>query len=778
MDASSSVGPSSNTPTQPPQYTTTLSGIAASAPIMRSRRAIYPDGRRILRDDEDTSSGEEKSPVPTANLPTPITTSGINIADTGSDDVIPDPDDGDPVTKWLELMWSPIKEDDNDSLNIDHLYDVNGDSFTLLQFAAYHGQVDDAKRAISIGADIDFPNAGGSTPLMDACWGKHREIAEFLLKNGASTKFFDDRMRTALHIAVDESEDLVELLVEYGANLEDANSNGNTALLLAVIADKPAVVSFLLESGANPAHLNHSLDDALLAAVRANSTAVIPSLLKHGVKLETIDADGCTALFNAARYGHVEILAHLINHGASVKCLSPEGHTPLSIALLNRRFEAANMLITYSSINPYQIIRGQTYLMHAVEGGDVECVTVLLNTWILINHPDPKGVTALMMATRHNRIEIVSLLAKRAREDLTVTSLIMSPLNFIFEKKLKPDAQCNQGMSALAIAAELGHDEILQMLIGIGATVDLPDIHSATPLHHAVKNDRVSAVEQLLQHGANITLRNAAGMTALKLAFNQKMRNSCILDMLLERSFAQDIERSKGKIVVSFEPLLKRTCTILLAGHTGDEANANWRDHTETLCMRFGLRYTVANSLVDAVRKMPQQWSVSAERNVHPSLAQVRYYAIHVISTLQAFHEHQLDAQPENEETGKTTDVTPAQRQRLQRAAAGQAGGLLACGDKSLQEWKQKIGIFLINLTPETTSAEMALYLNDELGMHPLLTAHMIDAWDALDANRSMAQLIRKFSERLAGASFVAELESIEPDTLRSMLLAQMKILF
>lgn len=613
---------------------------------------------------------------------------------------------------------------------------------------------------------------------MDACRGEHREIAELLLKKGASTKLFDDRMRTALHIAVDESEDLVELLVEYGANLEDADSNGDTALLLAVIADKPADVSFLLKSGANPAHLNHSHDDALLAAVRANSTAVIPPLLQHGVKLETVDADGCTALFNAARHGHTDILAHLINHGASVKCLSPEGHSPLSIALLNRRFEAANMLITYSSINPYYVIRGQTYLMHAVEGGDAECMALLLNTWIHINQPNPKRVTALMMATRHNRIEIGALLAKRVREDLTVASLMMAPLNFVFEKKLKPDAQCKQGTCALAIAAELGHDEILRMLIGIGATVDLPDIHSATPLHHAVKNDRVSAVEQLLRHGANIERRNAAGKTALKLAFNQKMRNSCILDMLLERSFAQESEKGKGKAVISFEPLLERTCVILLARHTEDEANAKWQDHTETLCMRFGLRYTVANSLVDAVCQMPQQWLVSAERQVHPSRAQVRYYAIHVISTLQAFHEQQLEEQPESEATGKMTDVTPAQRQRLKSAAAGQAGGLLACADQSLQEWKQKVGIFLINLTPETTSAGMALYLNDELGIHPLLTAHMIDAWDALDANRSMAQLVRKFSERLAAASFVAELESVGPDTLRSMLLAQMKVLF
>ena len=77
-----------------------------------------------------------------------------------------------------------------------------------------------------------------------------------------------------------------------------------------------------------------------------------------------------------------------------------------------------------------------------------------------------------------------------------------------------------------------------------------------------------------------------------------------------------------------------------------------------------------------------------------------------------------------------------------------------------------------------TLPEAMALCLNNELGLHPLFSAHMLNTWDALDANRSMAELVRKFSERLASASFVPELESVGPDTLRSMLPAQMKVLF
>jgi hypothetical protein len=186
MDASFRVGSSSNAITQPPQYITALSGTAASAPVLSSRSALYSDRRRILRDEEDTSSDDEKSPVPTGSLPTLIAASEIDVSDTESNVVVPDPDGGDPVAEWLEFMWSTIREGDNDTLNIDHLFDVHGDSFTLLQFAAYYGQLDDAKRAISIGADIDFPNAAGSTPLMDACRGEHREIAELLLNSTSS----------------------------------------------------------------------------------------------------------------------------------------------------------------------------------------------------------------------------------------------------------------------------------------------------------------------------------------------------------------------------------------------------------------------------------------------------------------------------------------------------------------------------------------------------------------------------------------------------------------
>lgn len=164
MDASSSVGFSSNAITQPPQFTTALSGTAASAPVLSSRSALYSNGRRIGRHEEDTSSDDEKPPVPTGSLPTLITASGIDVSDTESDVVVPDPDDGNPVAEWLELMSSTIGEGVNDTLNFDHLFDVHGDSFTLLQFAAYYGQVDEAKRAIRLGADIDFPNAAGSTP--------------------------------------------------------------------------------------------------------------------------------------------------------------------------------------------------------------------------------------------------------------------------------------------------------------------------------------------------------------------------------------------------------------------------------------------------------------------------------------------------------------------------------------------------------------------------------------------------------------------------------------
>ncbi len=89
---------------------------------------------------------------------------------------------------------------------------------------------------------------------------------------------------------------------------------------------------------------------------------------------------------------------------------------------------------------------------------------------------------------------------------------------------LKKGADINQvGLyrdgSALHLAARSGQQEIAQLLIDSGATVDIRDLSDYTPLHNAAWNGNLDMVKLLLNAGADITARNYSGLTPLACAY-------------------------------------------------------------------------------------------------------------------------------------------------------------------------------------------------------------------------------------------------------------------
>lgn len=73
--------------------------------------------------------------------------------------------------------------------------------------------------------------------------------------------------------------------------------------------------------------------------------------------------------------------------------------------------------------------------------------------------------------------------------------------------------------SALHWAARSDQQEMAQLLINSGATVDLRDLSDYTPLHNAAWNGNLGMVKLLLDAGADITARNYLGDTPLACAY-------------------------------------------------------------------------------------------------------------------------------------------------------------------------------------------------------------------------------------------------------------------
>ena len=75
--------------------------------------------------------------------------------------------------------------------------------------------------------------------------------------------------------------------------------------------------------------------------------------------------------------------------------------------------------------------------------------------------------------------------------------------------------QSGVGVAALMLAADKGHERVVELLLRHGAEVDLQDSGGGTALMSAATNSHERVVELLIRHGAEINLQQRGGLTAL-----------------------------------------------------------------------------------------------------------------------------------------------------------------------------------------------------------------------------------------------------------------------
>jgi ankyrin repeat protein len=102
----------------------------------------------------------------------------------------------------------------------------------------------------------------------------------------------------------------------------------------------------------------------------------------------------------------------------------------------------------------------------------------------------------------------------------------------LMEADLDPISR--EKITPLAVAAGIGQETICSNLIASGANVNAQDIVGQTPLHRALMSGlNTDIVPMLLQHGADITVKNKDGWTPLFNAVFSDNTNTVL--MLLQR---------------------------------------------------------------------------------------------------------------------------------------------------------------------------------------------------------------------------------------------------
>ena len=219
--------------------------------------------------------------------------------------------------------------------------------FTPLQLSADRGHADVVRLLLEAGVDTEETGRRG-TPLELAVWGGHREVVQVLRHAGARTEFMRGKGlgTQPLHEAARTGKvEVVKLLIDLGANVNNADSSGATPLLNAVEARRGVeVVKLLLAAGAQVNFKNgNPLEGVITACKQDDQTeergepSKEPGLLKiakvlidAGARLDHVAGEGesrKTAIGLASEYGQADVVKFLLKAGAKVNETDGRGET-------------------------------------------------------------------------------------------------------------------------------------------------------------------------------------------------------------------------------------------------------------------------------------------------------------------------------------------------------------------------------------------------------------------------------------------------------------------
>jgi ankyrin repeat protein len=200
-------------------------------------------------------------------------------------------------------------------------------------------------------------------------------------------------------------------------------------------------------------------------------------------------------------------------------------------------------------------LTSETLLTIAVKNNSIAIVRLLLESkFIHVNNQNFDEMTALMLAAEIGNNEIVELLLRN---------------------KANPNIIIGYGKTALMIASEKGFTFIVKMLLSCNAILNIKTVwNKKTALHFAVENEHFFIAKELLDNYANPNVQDEDLNTPLIIA--TETRNTLIATLLLDCKANPNICNADGITPFMIAYLMKQTDIIkLFQSHNANENISN-----------------------------------------------------------------------------------------------------------------------------------------------------------------------------------------------------------
>ncbi|KAL8727199.1 MAG: hypothetical protein Q9181_005801 [Wetmoreana brouardii] len=431
-------------------------------------------------------------------------------------------------------------------------------------------------RDASLGVNDGHLQNAERTALMFAAKDEYLDILDDLLHDDRTDVNKQDVYgATALSIAstAGRSHSVICLLQHEKIDINLVDLQKCTALISAATFGHNEIVQELLASGADPSKKDKVGGTALLRAIDNGQPTVVRSMLQYDcVDLYASDTYGRTLLHGAAVNGHAEIVRLLIEKGLDKDAQDTSGRTPLHEASRNGKADVVKALLTLGANSSLKDrwdrsawdvawLHGQIEVMLLLEGKPVDTSS---KQALLAHYPNLTTLPFWSLA-QLGHADILRSAIENRRGDLfhqdpdtentalhaAVLADRSSILDLLLEAGLDPDSQNAQSRTPLHLAAFLGSLSCTQSLLARSPNLNLLDEFHQTPLliaqikawlelalflieaganidphiiqiqeffFAAVEFARPKALQILIDKGAKVVEKNAAGKTALRLA--------------------------------------------------------------------------------------------------------------------------------------------------------------------------------------------------------------------------------------------------------------------
>lgn len=416
------------------------------------------------------------------------------------------------------------------------------------------------------------------TFLYLACLEGYTDIVNFILDKGYNQ--VDNDYNPLNAASYSGHKDILELLIQKGADINHRDSSGQTPLVMACIGKRKDIVRWLIEIGADVDKRTCEGPTPLMWACSSGYRGMADMLLYKGANIDKADYEGRTPVMWCRKQGESGIFDLLIYKGANLNKRDNSGWSPLMWATYYGLLSTVEVLFAKNADINESDDFGMTPLMIACDKGFNEIILFLIRKRVNINSKNKLGQTALMLSCASNNFEILNILIENnakinAVDILDETSLmkvcslgLLRNTEFLLQKRADVNISDKDGNTPLSVACFGRHDDLVKVLIKYGANVNQIDSNGSTILINSINgalNEYLTKTENGIYANMSQGNRVIPDLNHIQLS---------VIDILLKNGTSVDKTDIKGWSPLMWACYTKNTSVISLLIDNGANVNS------------------------------------------------------------------------------------------------------------------------------------------------------------------------------------------------------------